>query len=168
MSEIGLAGFYSPWTGEANFNPDLPPCQLPHIVAHEKAHQRGVANEAEANFLGYLACVYSDDPYVRYSGLLFAQRQLIIELLLRDRPRGEALLKQRLPGVQRDVNEMKAFWNRYEGRAHSVSLAVNNAYLRANGVEGGLMSYALSARLLVMYARHNAGSCLPLKTIAKK
>jgi hypothetical protein len=161
MSEIGLAGFYSPWTGEANYNPDMPGCQLPHVMAHEKAHQRGTANEAEANFFGYLTCVYSDDPYVRYAGLLFAQRQLVIELLLRDMPRGEALVKKRLPGVQRDVNEMKAFWKRFEGRARTVTLAVNDAYLRANRVEGGLRSYSLSARLVVLYARHNAGSCLP-------
>ena len=66
-----------------------------------------------------------------------------------------------------DVNALKAFWNRYEGRARTASLAVNNAYLRANRVEGGLKSYLMSARLLVLYARHNNGSCLPGERLAK-
>ncbi len=160
MSALGIAGFYFPYTGEANFNSQAPLCQRPHTIAHEKAHQRGITGEDEANFLGFLACVQSDDAYTRYSGYLFAQRQLLTELVLRDRETAAALLNRRLPGVQRDVDWIRTFWDEYRGAPRSVSLALNNAYLKANHVEGGLRSYRMSAQLLILFARHRGGTCL--------
>lgn len=160
MCYMLMAGFYNPWTGEANFNRLSPAAKLPHVIAHEKAHQRGVTSEDEANFFGYLACVHSDDPYVRYSGYLFAQQQLLRELLRLDKDRGKALIQQRYPGVQRDVDAERAFWKKYHGKVAKVSHAVNNAYLKANRVKGGALSYRMSARLLVLFARQNNDSCL--------
>lgn len=164
ISTLGIAGFYFPWTAEANVNPFVPGCQLPCVMAHEKAHQRGISSEDEANFFGYLACVMSDDEYVRYSGLLFAQRQFLMTLMYFDYERAEALARKRLPGVQRDVDHMKAFWAQYEGPARTASLAMNNAYLKANRVKGGLQSYNLSVKLIAIYARQNGGSCVPSRT----
>ncbi|HOZ49015.1 MAG TPA: DUF3810 domain-containing protein [Candidatus Hydrogenedentes bacterium] len=160
MCYLGISGFYSPWTGEANFNRLAPAMGVPHTIAHEKAHQRSIGSEDEANFYGYLACVYSDDPYVQYSGYLFAQRQLLSELARVDKDRATEMLGRRYAGVQRDVDAARAFWKRYEGRVSDVSDMVNNVYLKANRVKGGVLSYGMSAKLLVLFARHNGGSCL--------
>ena len=81
MSYLGLCGFYYPWTGEANFNDKVPDCELPLVIAHEKAHQRAFAGEDEASFAGFLACLYSGSTYARYPAYLFAQRQLLGEWL---------------------------------------------------------------------------------------
>jgi hypothetical protein len=70
-------------------------------------------------------------------------------------------LRWRLPGVQRDVNTVRLFWSQYRGPTQSISLAVNHVYLKANRVAGGVASYRMSARLLVLYARNNGGTCLP-------
>jgi hypothetical protein len=160
MSTLGVAGFYFPFTGEANFNQDAPDCQRPFTIAHEKAHQRCVTGEDEANFLGYLACVTSDDPYVRYSGYLFAQRQLLSELLKVDRDRAMLLLEWRYRGVQRDVDWANLYWGTYRGTRQSFGRAVNNVYLKANRVSGGIRSYQMSARLLVLFAEQNGGSLI--------
>ena len=37
-------------------------------MMHEQTHLRGFMNEAEANFVAYLACENSSDPYFEYSG----------------------------------------------------------------------------------------------------
>ena len=74
MSRLGLSGFYMPFTGEPNFNDAQPDFDLPYVIAHEKAHQRGFAREDEANFIAFLVCVNSTDPYLRYSGYLNALR----------------------------------------------------------------------------------------------
>jgi hypothetical protein len=68
MDYLQISGFYFPWTGEANYNRQQPPCSLPHIIAHEKAHQRCITSEDEANMFGFLACTRSDDTSARYSG----------------------------------------------------------------------------------------------------
>ena len=160
MSALGIAGFYFPYTGEANFNQQAPLCQQLHTIAHEKAHQRGITGEDEANFLGFLACAHSTDAYTRYSGYLFAQRQLMTELVLRNREAAAVLLQRRLPGVQRDVDWHRSFWDEYRGAPRSVSVALNNVYLKANHVNGGLRSYHRSAQLLILFSRHKGGTCL--------
>lgn len=43
MSRINYTGFFFPYTAEANVNVDSPLCMLPSTIAHELAHQRGVA-----------------------------------------------------------------------------------------------------------------------------
>ena len=47
---------------------------VPHVffatVAHELAHQRGIASEQECNFLGVLASTTSGNPAYVYAGWL--------------------------------------------------------------------------------------------------
>ena len=158
MSKLGVAGFYAPWTGEANYNAEIPPFQLPLTIAHEKAHQRGIASEDEANFFGFLACGSTDDPYARYAGYLFAQRQLLNELIQIDPPAARTIIALRCKGVQSDVIYSKVFWRILGGRAQSLGHTINDAYLKANRVQGGALSYQMSARLLILFARQNGGT----------
>ena len=71
MSIFNYTGFYFPYTGEATLNVDPPDNLLPATIAHEMAHQRGVASEQEANFVAVLACVESGNAAYEYSGWLF-------------------------------------------------------------------------------------------------
>ena len=167
MSRLGVSGVYFPWTGEANYNRLVPRAQLPLVIAHEKAHQRGIASEDEANFVGYVASALADDPYARYSGLLFAQRQLLFELQERDPERAEALLDRRLPGVQRDVDAAREFWARYEGPLREVQTRSNDTYLKLNGVEEGVASYDRSAELILLFARANGGDPEPRASVSE-
>ena len=59
MSRTNFTGFFFPFTGEANLNDDSPACLLPATIAHEMAHQRGIASEDECNFLAVLTCATS-------------------------------------------------------------------------------------------------------------
>jgi hypothetical protein len=150
---LGIGGFYFPFTGEANINTWAPSWQQPHTRAHEMGHQRFFASENEANFMGFQAAIHSDDPLAQYSGWLFAQRQVLRTLIRMDAWSGYPLLLQRYPGVQRDVNESRAFWTGYDGALSDVGNAVNDAYLKANNVEGGIQSYGRSVSLLIQWAR---------------
>lgn len=158
LSRLGLAGVYVPWTAEATYNRDVPAALLPHVVAHEKAHQRGAAREDEAQFLGFLACVEAADPYVRYSGYLHAQRELLFQVREVDAEATRSLVSRRHRGVQRDVTAAIAFWQRHEGVASRAADAVNDRYLRAQGVPDGIRSYRRGARLVALFARANGGS----------
>jgi len=161
FSVLGLGGFYFPFTGEANVNDGPPEWQLAHTIAHEKAHQRFFAPENEANFMGFVACVSSPDLFVRYAGWLFAQRQALRTLARRDPQAFQDLVTDRLPGVQRDVDASRAFWARYEGPISELSDQVNDAYLRANAVEGGVQSYSRSFELYVRWVRAGRPGALP-------
>ena len=70
MSAANFTGYIFPPLGESTLNVDCPAVFLPVTIAHEFAHQRGVAAEQEANFVGIAACVDSDKPEYVYSGYL--------------------------------------------------------------------------------------------------
>jgi hypothetical protein len=70
MSYTHITGVYSFFTGEANVNVNFPGYTVPFTAAHELAHQRGIAREDEANFIAFLVCMESNDPYIRYSACL--------------------------------------------------------------------------------------------------
>ncbi len=157
-SRVGIAGFYFPWTGEAIVDGGEPALLLPFDMQHEKAHQRGAAPENEASFLGWMAAVHSPDPYVVYSGHAMAQLTLIGILAREDTAAARALVKNRLPGVERDVRDYADYLERVEYRpAARASRSVNDAYLKANRVKGGVASYGRVAQLLVAWARAHGG-----------
>ena len=91
QSILGFTGVYFPFTGEANVNVDAPACMIPATVAHEMAHQRMVASEQEANFVGIAAAVTSGDPVFQYSGYLFGLVQLCNALAPVDRDAWNAI-----------------------------------------------------------------------------
>lgn len=58
MSAWGFTGYLCPLVGESTLNVDSPAVFLPVTIAYELAHQRGVAAEQEANFVGVMAASY--------------------------------------------------------------------------------------------------------------
>ena len=67
-TRLRLLGIYFPFTMEANYNPMISDMYVPFTICHEFAHLKGWMPEDEANFIAYLACIYSDNPDLIYSG----------------------------------------------------------------------------------------------------
>jgi len=147
----GVSGFYIPFTGEVTFNEDVPAFDLPMVIAHHKAHQRGYAREDEANFVGYIACVNSTEPYVRYSGYLYGLK--VLGVLSRGNiDRYNDLLSRINDGPKADLRERSAFWERMKTSVLSaVSRRTFSGYLRANRVSGGIKNYDEDVALIIGY-----------------
>jgi hypothetical protein len=150
LSRLGLAGFYMPFTGEPNFNAAQPDFDLPFVIAHEKAHQRGFAREDEANFIAFLVCVNSTHPYVRYSGYLNALN-VIRAFGGLDAQFYKSLARRMGEGPRNDLRARAAFWARNDGPARAVAHKINNSYLKANGIGSGTQSYDEDTALIVGY-----------------
>ncbi len=70
MSQMHIVGvFFAPF-GEANVNPNENNYNMPHSMAHEMAHGKGVMRENEANLVASYLLLTSDKPYLRYSALM--------------------------------------------------------------------------------------------------
>ncbi|UCG85817.1 MAG: DUF3810 domain-containing protein [Gemmatimonadota bacterium] len=156
----GIAGFYFPFTGEANLRRGIPAVDNAKMLAHEKAHQRGVGRESEANFWGFLSAARCAEPLAQYSAFAFAQRQLLALLSQLDRDLAAEIAGRRLPGVQRDVDHSRHYWRSLRSRGTEVAQSVNNAFLQGNRVEGGVRDYSMSTMLIISYARSRRGSLL--------
>ena len=151
MSYINFTGFFFPFTGEANVNTDSPACYLPATVAHELAHQRGVAEEDEANFVAVLACLESGDPVFCYSACLLAYTHLGNVLYAADY---DAWLDnyQRLgDGPRRDLDENNRYWAQFETPVSTVSDQVYTGFLQSYGQTLGLKTYGKCVDLLIAY-----------------
>ncbi|MCH7527571.1 MAG: DUF3810 family protein [Planctomycetes bacterium] len=161
VARFGIAGFYFPWTGEANVLWHSPAIDRPQSMAHEKAHQRGTGPESEASFLGFLAAAQAPHAHARYAAYVFAQTQLLGILARADRGAARDIASRRYAGIRRDLEDRTAYWRKYRGLGTSIGRAVNNRFLRTNRVEGGTLSYARSVRLILAFARQNDGKVVP-------
>lgn len=150
MSRLGLSGFYMPFTGEPNFNAAQPDFDLPYVIAHEQAHQRGFAHEDEANFIAFLVCVNSTNPYLRYSGYLNVLK-VVGAFAGSDAAYYQSLFERIGEGPRKDLQARAAFWARYEGPARAVAARVNDSYLKANRIPSGTMSYSEDIMLIIGY-----------------
>jgi hypothetical protein len=150
LTRLGISGIYFPFTAEPNYNADIPDFQMPFTIAHEMAHQRGVARESEANFVAYVVCVTSRDPFVRYSG--YRNGLGVLSELYRVEPeRAKELAKQLGTGYREDSRHAAVFWAKASGTAGALSQRMNDLYLRANRVKAGVADYSNSTTLIIAY-----------------
>ena len=146
-----LSGIYTYFTGEANVNTNFPDSTLAFTMAHEMAHQRGIGREDEANFVAFLVCMESDDPYIRYCGYLNAYEYVASALYRADQ---ELYYKAsaRLNGeVKAEMAAYNEFYDKYrESTVSEVSGTINNSYLQSQGTPG-TVSYGMVVDLAVAY-----------------
>ena len=152
MSIMGFTGVYFACTGESNVNVDSPACLLPSTIAHELAHQRGIAWEQECNFLGVLASVTSGLPDYAYSGWLLGFIHLGNALYETD-PEAYWAIRNALPEmVSADLRDNNAYWDQFRGNVvEKVSDTVYDAALKSYGDANGMKSYSMVVELLVAY-----------------
>lgn len=151
MSHMHITGMYTFFTGEANINVGFPDYTIPFTAAHEMAHQRGIAKEDEANFIAYLVCISSDDPYIRYSGYLNMYEYVASALSSADRDKFSENYTQLHAKVKGELTAFGEFFEKYRHSvASQVSGAVNNTFLQSQGTPG-TQSYGMVVDLAVAY-----------------
>jgi hypothetical protein len=150
---IGFAGYYNPFTGEAQVNTMDPLFGQPYTACHEMSHQLGYAKENEANFIGYLAARSSPDPAFRYSVYLDLYIYAIRELYVRDSALAMGFKGQLAPGVREDLRELQRFNRKYENPLEPVIWNLYGNYLRANRQPHGIVTYSEVTAWLIAYAR---------------
>ncbi len=156
MSYTHITGVYTYFTGEANINVAFPDYTIPFTAAHELAHQRGIAREDEANFIAFLVCIASDDPYIRYSGYLNMYEYVSSSLYSADSTLYSSVAGSLYPEVRFELVAYSAFYEKYRtSKAAEVSHAINDTYLKMQGTEG-TRSYGMVTDLAVAYYKVNS------------
>jgi hypothetical protein len=160
LSYLGVSGVFIPFTGEPSMNGMIPDVFAPIVVAHEKAHQRGITNEGEANFVAFMACSEAEGhTYIRYSAYLYAAAQLIgaaSRSLPDEAGKAWELLGE---GPVRDLTAVREFWALYAGRLAEIAESINDTYLRSQRIPEGVASYGQVTRLLIALDRQ--GKLIP-------
>lgn len=147
LTRFLIEGITSPFTAEALVNGEIPALSLPFVGCHEAAHIRGFAREEDANFVAYLACHASDDPYFRYSGAVTALIYAFRDLRAAD-PEAYGQVRARLSeAIVAELAAYDAFWAPYRNTTTGeIGNAVNDTYLQA--VSSGKQSVKSYGRLV--------------------
>lgn len=165
MSATGMAGFYSPYTMEANYNADMPDLNIPHTICHELAHLSGFIHEDEANFIGYAACMRSDSPELRYSATVEMMIYVINELYSScSYENYSELIGSLKPAIIADINSQAEYWREagemFGGKLDEAVQSANDAYIKLNGDKEGDVRYSMVVELLLDYYSKNIDGIL--------
>jgi len=147
-------GMTDPYFLEILVSSDLLSFERPFVTAHEWSHLAGVADEGEANFVGWLACERGS-PAAQYSGWLFMYGELAQASSRADRAAIAAALAA---GPREDLQAIRdRVARQVSPRVSAAGWRVYDSYLKANRVESGAASYGEVVRL-ALGARLASGS----------
>ena len=161
FSQQYMMGYYFPFSMEANYNDRMYVVNMPASMCHELSHLKGFLLEDEANFIGYLACVGSEDAFFRYSGYLSVLGYLDRDFYAAIGQDKEVYFSH--PVICEQVIEDDIFltedaWNEVEADAlldtemvKEASDKIVETNLTINGVADGKVSYSRVVDLLLQY-----------------
>ena len=152
MSRSGTSGIFIPFTEEPNVNANEPSLYLPFNAAHEMAHYLGYAHEEDANFVAFMVSIESDDPAVAYSAYMHALNHLSRALNKADSNAYRELWSRFSEDMKRDLEDYSEYYERYaDTPIWDASEKANDAYLKANDQEKGVLSYEEDVALILRY-----------------
>ena len=149
-SKMGVSGYFGPFFNEIHVNNYSLPFTYPFTLAHEMAHQYGIAPESEASLYAFIVCAGSSDPVVRYSG--YAS---VLGYLLRDARRllpdaYKSLLQSIRPEIIADMQRNSAHWMAARNETLSDTQdKMYDVYLKTNQVSSGRDNYSEVVGLLL-------------------
>ena len=153
FAKSGVSGYFGPFFNEIHLNYYLLPMEYPFVLAHEKAHQFGITNEAEANLAAFVVCMSSDDHRLQYSGYV----NLLVYFL------SDASQMKDVKDFIREIDKPVILDLRFQRRhwqglrnvtLDQVQTAANNAYLKTNNIEEGVKNYNQVVSLVISYYHH--------------
>lgn len=140
FAKSGVSGYFGPFFNEVHLNYYLLPMEYPYVLAHEKAHQFGITNEAEANLAAFVVCTTSDDRRLQYSGYV----NLLLYFLS-----DASHLKDVTDYVRKidkqvilDLRFQRSHWQGLRNKTlDQMQTSANDAYLKTNHIEEGVKNY---------------------------
>jgi hypothetical protein len=161
FSQQYIMGYYFPFSMEANINSAMYVTNVAPTVCHELAHTKGFIFEDDANMIGFLACINSDDEFLQYCGYLSVLNYVnnnFYESI--DKSSSVYQKHVRISDQVADDNIFltRETWEAVEKKAvvktatvKKVSNTLMDTSLKLNGVEEGMLQYSGVVGLLLQY-----------------
>lgn len=161
FSQQYIMGYYFPFSLEANINSMMHITNVAPTVCHELSHTKGFIYEDDANFIGFLACVESEDKFLQYCGYLSVLNYVNNDFYESiNKNKNEYKKHVRISDIVADDNIFltKEDWEAVEKKAvvktstvKKVSNTLMETSLKMNGVEEGMQQYNEVVNLLLDY-----------------
>ena len=151
LSYMGYAGYLNPFTLETQINTKIPKLNYVFTAAHEMAHQLGVASESEANFIAFYTCINNEDPFIQFTGYIFALNYCYSELIKINPTKANKAIKSLNFGIKENFRELSQFWKLYQNPIEPILKKGFDFYLKVNGQTQGIKSYDEMSGLVIAY-----------------
>lgn len=151
LLRIGTAGFYNPLGGEGYWDAGLHAFVIPFVMAHELAHNYGITDEGEANFVAFHTCIQSPYSFIRYSGYLNFWRYVAGQLRRSDPVQFEAEWASLSEDIKSDLRSIRQQHDQYPDIFPRLRDAIYDTFLRTQGVKAGMQSYGEVVLLELAY-----------------
>lgn len=149
LRKLGIAGIYFPFTGQAYADDTFLQSTLCFIRAHELSHAYGIASEAEADFMGYLAlynCIVETEihsMYYKFCADLELLRSIRYQLNMMDDSLRLEIDSRLHENVLAELKAIKLNALDFPEYFPGLQSSVNDRYLKIMGVEEGVQNYDL-------------------------
>ncbi len=161
LLRIKTAGVYFPWVFEGHIDDGLHAIEKPYVMAHEMAHAYAITDEGVCNFIGFMTCINSSQPFIAYSGWL-EYHGYLYRALRRNYPEIlEEANYMRPEAIMTDLRAIRERLDRYPDIAPWLRDFFYNNYLKAQGVKAGMKSYAQITRLAYSHKEKYGSYQLP-------
>lgn len=141
MEQLGIEGYYNPFTGEGQINNKLPAFVLPFLISHEMAHQAGIAAEGDANLMAYTLCTATDDSTFRYSAYLQIWLYTNRRLYYRDSSLALNFEKQLNKLTLAHIDTLEEISKMSDNTYARYSSELFDTYLKMNDQKDGIRTY---------------------------
>lgn len=159
FAKSGVSGYFGPFFNEVHINQYQLAVDYPFITAHEKAHQFGFANEAEANLAAFIVCTTSEDRRLQYSGYM----HLLLYFLNDARHMQDYtnFLSKIDRQVMEDLMKREKYYDGLRNKKlEKVQTAANDVYLKTQNIERGVKNYDQVVALTIAW--YTVSGKLPL------
>ncbi len=156
-SMFGIVGMYDMFLGESNINTDyIDITEFPITVCHEILHAKGFARETDCNMLAAICCIRSSRPDFRYAGyyqIFWSLYPIVTEYAASEgRELYEYTNDKNIQPVFADTRARMKYWDNIHHESdrildmlgidlEQIGENANDAFLEANGQEGGTDTY---------------------------
>ena len=151
LMRIKTAGIYIPHSFEGHIDGGLLEIEHPFTMAHEMSHAYGIAGEGDCNFLAFLACASSDNPYFQYSAYLDYSLYLLRDVYRTDKEKHRFYRKNLHPGYRADIQEIFKNGDKYPDIFPAVRDFMYDNYLKSQGISDGIKNYSRIIQLVINY-----------------
>lgn len=149
-SKMGISGYFGPFFNEIHVNNYSLNFTYPFTLAHEMAHQFGIAPESEANLYAFIVCAGSNDERIRYSAYASTLGYLLNDVRSFLPDDYESLLSTIRPEIIADLQRNSDHWLAARNKSLSdAQYKVYDAYLKTNKVSSGHENYSEVVGLLI-------------------
>lgn len=167
-SKMSVSGYFGPFFNEIHVNEYSLNTSYPFTLAHEMAHQFGIAHESEANLYAFAVCLGSEDERIRYSAYLSTILYVINDAVEFLPEEADSLASAIRPEIIADLRKTREHWMAVRNSSLSnMQDKAYDAYLKTNKVSSGRENYSEVVGLLISsyddFKKYNPA--IPLTTV---